>query len=71
MLEIIFMACSLLQGNMCEEKRLVFMEEPGTLTAFSCAKYGQMELAKWRAQNTNWCIPRGYKCRPAGQFAKA
>lgn len=70
MIEILFIACSLLNGQTCEEKRLTFMEDPGSLSAFSCAFYGQIELAKWQMTNTNWCASQGYKCRSAGQYAK-
>lgn len=71
MLELTFIACSLLNGNVCEQKRLTFMENPGSISAFSCGLYGQIEIAKWRRENPNWSVAQGYKCRPAGQMAKA
>jgi len=71
MLQISFMACSLLLGR-CEEKQLTFLEDPATISAFACAFQGQVEIAKWTRTNPNWCIaPGGFKCRPADMMAKA
>jgi hypothetical protein len=71
MIEIVFLACSIVVGPTCVEKTITFFEQPGSISTFSCGFYGQVELAKWRSANPNWCVPRGYKCRPAGVMAKA
>lgn len=71
MIEVVFMACSLVIGPVCQEQRLVFAQEPGSLTSFQCSMYGQFEMAKWAIAHPNWRIaPGGYKCRPAGIMAK-
>ena len=73
MIEILFLACSTVAPiPLCEQKRLTFASEPGTLSVFQCAHYGQSEMAKWAEANPMWRIaPGGYKCRPAGLYAKA
>jgi len=71
MIEIVFSACTLLAGQVCDEKRIVFAEE-GSITPFACAMYGQVAIAKWVRQNPNWSIGEGgYKCRPYKIMAKA
>ena len=72
MIEISFIACTLLAGQTCQEQRLTFMEQPGSLTVFQCAFTGQVEIAKWTREHPNWSLaPGGFKCRPAGMMAKA
>jgi hypothetical protein len=41
MIEIVFSVCTLLAGQVCEEKRIVFAEK-GSITPFACAMYGQV-----------------------------
>ena len=67
-IEVIFMACSLLNGQQCREVHLGFYSE--SLSHFECMLYGQSAIAKWTMDNPNWILKRGYKCGRAGQFAK-
>jgi hypothetical protein len=70
-IEIVFAACTLLAGLVCDEKRIVFAEE-GSVTPFACAMYGQVAIAKWVRQYPNWSVGEGgYKCRPYKMTAKA
>ncbi len=71
MIEIVFSACTLLAGQVCDEKRILFAEE-GSITPFACAMYGQVAIAKWVRQHPNWSVGEGgYKCRPYKMTAKA
>ena len=69
MIEIWFIACSLLAGQQCRDVHLTFYSD--NLTPFECMHYGQSAIAKWTMENPNWILKRGYKCGRAGQFAKA
>lgn len=68
MIEIVFSACTILGA--CKQERLTFMAQPGELTVFSCAKYGQGHLAKWAGEHPGHLI-KSWRCRPAGLQAKA
>lgn len=57
-IEIVFAACTLLAGLVCDEKRIVFAEE-GFVTPFACAMYGQVAIAKWIRQHPNWSVGEG------------
>lgn len=85
MLELIFMACSLLNGNACKSVSLFLhptetlvgrvdqpiYAEASPVTPVACAKNGQAEMAKWVNEHPNWTTGRGFTCRPAGVMAKA
>lgn len=71
MIEIVFAVYTLLAGQVCDEKRIVFAEE-GSVMPFACAMYGQVAIAKWVRQHPNWSVGEGgYKCRPYKMTAKA
>jgi len=71
MIEIVFSACTLLAGPVCEEKRIVFAET-GSITPFACAMYGQVAIAKWVRRHPSWSVGEGgYTCRPYKMTAKA
>lgn len=71
MIEIAFAACSILQGAACREDwRLSFDADPGHISAFACATYGQVALAQWAEGHPNWRIT-SWTCRPAKAVSKA
>ncbi len=70
MIEIVFSVCSILHGAQCHQERLSFVSDPGELSVFACAKYGQAHLAKWAGEHPNHSIHR-WSCRPARLEAKA
>lgn len=68
MIQIAFLACSILHGSVCKDVNLTFHTE--SLTVFECMKYGQFSIAKWQKKHPNWHIMGGYKCGPPSKFAK-
>jgi hypothetical protein len=86
MLEIVFLACSLLAADgHCKSVHLManpgetlvglvsdpIYAEASPITPVSCAKNAQTEMAKWQGENPNWSVGRGgFKCQPASTMAK-
>lgn len=70
MIELVFTACAILHGAKCHTERMTFISDPGELSVFACAKYGQLHLAKWANEHPNHSV-HGWKCRPARLEAKA
>lgn len=68
MIELIFVACSILHGATCVEHRMAFLANE--IPVFACAKYGQAELAKWSLSHPNHSIHK-WRCQRAGLQAKA
>lgn len=68
MIEIIFTACTLIGS--CKQDRLTFIAQPGELSVFACAKYGQGHLSKWAWEHPGHTIKR-WRCQPARLEAKA
>jgi len=68
MIEIVFMACTLI-GD-CRADRLTFVAQPGEISVFACAKYGQHHLSKWAGEHPGYSIRR-WKCQPTRMEAKA
>jgi len=68
MIEIAFMACTLM-GD-CRDERLTFIAQPGELSVYACAKYGQGHLSKWASEHPGYRIKR-WRCTKAGLHAKA
>jgi hypothetical protein len=68
MLELAFIACSLLEGQTCKDVKLTYASE--SISVHGCFLYGQHEIARWQDGHPNWQV-RGWKCRPAGLVAKA
>lgn len=71
MLEIIFAACSLLQGGMCKDFHLTLDPIPGILSSFQCM-HSQAQIAQWQVEHPNWFVnpANGYSCGRAGEMAK-
>ena len=69
MIEIAFLACSLLQGGECMEVELRFYSQASP-SIFECALYGQAAMAKWVVKNPNWSVARGYRCGPPSKIVK-
>ena len=69
MIEIAFLACSLLDGSGCKDVSLQYHSEVPP-SAFQCARYGEVAIAKWVVDNPNWSITRGYTCGPASKVVK-
>jgi hypothetical protein len=70
MVELIIVACSILHGASCKEHKLSFIAQPGEISAWACAKYGQHEASKWALEHPNWRISR-FKCGRPSTHAKA
>lgn len=68
MIEIVFTACTLIGS--CSNERLTFMAQPGEISVFSCAKYGQGHLSKWAGEHPGHTIKR-WRCQSARLEAKA
>jgi len=68
MIEIVFTACTILGA--CKQDRLTFIAQPGELSVFACAKYGQAHLSKWGSEHPGHLIQR-WRCQPARLAAKA
>ena len=68
MIEIVFLACSILHGAACKEEKLSFMAE--RVSMFECFLYGQTEMAKWVEGHPNWSVNR-WRCQSARIEAKA
>jgi len=68
MIEIIFSACTIVGA--CKSERLTFIGQPGELSVYACAKYGQGHLSKWAGEHPGYLIKR-WRCQPARLEAKA
>jgi hypothetical protein len=66
MMEVIATVCMLV--GVCKDVNLAMTDEK--ITPFTCAMYGQAELAKWSLNNPGW-MPRRLTCQRAGRYAKA
>ena len=66
MIEVIATVCMLI--GVCKDVQLAMTDEK--VTPFTCAMYGQAELAKWSLSNPGW-LPRRLTCQRAGRYAKA
>jgi hypothetical protein len=65
-LELSFLACSLLAGQSCKDVHIPLRPE---VSAMQCMLFGQQELAKWTIDNPNWSPSRGYTCAKVGTVA--
>ena len=66
LLEISFLACSLLAGQSCKDVHIPLHPQ---VSSMQCMLFGQQELAKWVESNPNWSIPKGYTCSKVGSVA--
>ncbi len=66
MLELSFLACTLLAGQKCQDIHIPLLPE---VSSFQCMMHGQQVLAKWVMENPNWTISRGYTCAKVGTVA--
>jgi len=69
MIEIAFLACSLVLGGQCKDVQLHFYSQT-TPSVFDCALYGQAAVAKWVVENPNWSVASGYRCGPPSKLVK-
>ena len=82
MIEVIVLACSLVQGAQCKEFTLYFntFAKYGTVneevvaeapvTPLTCTRYGQMAISQWVASNSNWSLQK-WHCNKTAKQAKA
>lgn len=82
MIEVIVLACSIVQGALCKEFTLYFnpsakygvvneetvSEVPAT--PMVCNRYGQIAISQWAAGNSNWSLKK-WRCNRTGLQAKA
>lgn len=64
-IELIFTACSIVQGAHCREVSLVYSD----ISLITCATQAQQPIADWMLTHPNWTVSR-WQCRPAGQYAR-
>jgi len=69
MIEIAFLACSLLEGGGCKDVSLRYHSDVPP-SVFECTLYGQTAIAKWAAENPNWWVAHGYTCGPPSNVVK-
>lgn len=69
MLELIFIACTIVSGARCQDHSMTFEQPEGMLVAYGCGLTGQAELAKWREEHPNWWIA-GWHCGAPRSYAK-
>ena len=72
MIEMVLTVCSILHGAQCQDIRQTYVAEPGQISVFACARYGQYHASKWALEHTNWSVHK-WSCRsPRGRLeAKA
>lgn len=63
-IELVIIACSIVQGGKCNEHPLVFND----VTLMTCMISAAPIIAKWGDEHPNHSIQR-WTCRTAGQFA--
>jgi hypothetical protein len=68
MLELVFTACSLLQGASCKQVSLTYSME--SVSLIQCMTGAQPVIAAWVREHPNWTVAK-WSCRPAGLYAKA
>jgi hypothetical protein len=68
MIEVVALVCSMQAPLRCKDLHLSFAAE--SVTPQQCMLYGQTELAKWTNEHPGWRISHGFKCGPAGRYAK-
>ena len=66
MIEVLALVCTL--TGACKDVQLSVTAE--SVTPQQCMLYGQVELAKWIADNPGW-TPRKITCQRVGRYAKA
>ncbi|MBY6006215.1 hypothetical protein KUV62_19990 [Salipiger bermudensis] len=59
MIELVFVACLMVDTQHCEQRSLLF-QDIGIMT---CMMQGQAQLAQWSNGHPNWQI-QSWKCRP-------
>lgn len=64
MIELAFVACSLLSPYQCKEQTLTF-----DVPIMQCMTGAQVPLSEWVASHPGWRVDK-YECRAAGRFAK-
>ena len=69
MTELIFVACTVLQGAGCKIVSLTYDTDGAPVTVYECAMYGQIALSQWAEYHPAWYITK-WKCVEAGQVAK-
>jgi len=57
MVQLLFVACTVLSQQSCEERSLIFTD----ITPMSCMMGAQPELARWVAEHPNWTVSR-WRC---------
>jgi hypothetical protein len=65
MIELIFTACSILNGAQCHEVKMVYQD----VSLMTCMMQGQQPIADWKNTHPNWSVMGKYSCRPAGMYA--
>lgn len=68
MIEVIALACTVMAPLQCKNVKLTFATE--AVSPMQCMVLGQTELAKWIGEHPGWMISHGFKCAPAGRYAK-
>ncbi len=68
MLEVSFLACSLLTGQKCQDIHIVLLPD---VTMMQCATFGQQAIGEWvRNNDFKWSVSGGYTCGKVGSYAK-
>lgn len=65
-LEIVFLACTLVAGQKCQDIHIPLLPEVNT---HQCMLFGQQVIAGWVMENSNWAPSRGYTCGRVGTVA--
>ena len=70
MIILVFTVCSILEGATCKTVNQTYVPQPGELSVFACARYGQVHASKWQAEHPNWRISK-FTCGRPDERAKA
>lgn len=68
MLELVFVVCSIVEGQSCRQLPPIALEPEAQIVA--CMMATQIEGAKWAEAHPNHYIQRA-TCKPVGQYARA
>jgi len=63
MIQIVVMVCRLAQPDLCEEQRLQFAWQGGSL--LQCAFAAQLHIAQWIGEHPQWTV-KNYHCEYPG-----
>jgi hypothetical protein len=70
MIILILTVCSILEGATCKDVQQTYMAQPGEISVWACARYGQHHASQWALEHPNWRISK-FRCQRPSERAKA